>query len=267
MADVTPVIACLKWGKGYPTIYTNTLYRAITDTTSVAVRFVCITDDASGLADGIETRDLPFFALDRPLWTRGMWPKFAICAKDMFPAGTTVLYMDVDVQVTGDLAPMLQHITDHGGLHVPQDWHDTHERWFPKLFANERITHGAVIGLIAGEQDHLYDMVKNRGADMIKEFGNDQVVFHNHGYKRQYLPKGWVLSFKKSLAWHFPTSLFLQPSRPPSDCMIVSFHGQPNPQDLIQAPFKKWGSPEKFGYFPVRWIKDYWARYSCDTDR
>jgi hypothetical protein len=266
MADMIPIIACLKWGKGYPTIYTNTLFRAVKDSLSVPFRFVCITDDADGLDADIEIRDLPYFALDRSDWTKGMWPKFAICAKGMFEPGTVVLYMDVDVMVTGDLAPMIHHISGNGGLHVPQDWHDTHERLFPKLFPSERITHGAVIGFIAGEQDHLYEMVKDRGADLIQEYGNDQVLFHNHGYKRQYLPKGWVLSFKKSLAWHFPTSMVLQPSRPPRDCMIVSFHGQPNPQDLTQGPFKRWGSPEKFGYFPVRWIKDYWTRYSRQTD-
>ncbi len=262
----TPVIACLKWGTGYPAIYTNMLYRAISDTISVPFTFVCITDDPTGLDDGIETRPLPPFALERHLWTHGIWPKFAICAKDMFTPETPILYLDVDVLVTGDLAPLIAHVTTNRGLQVPQGWHNTHERWFPRLFPAERITHGAVIGLIGGEQDHLYDMVKDRGADLIEEYGNDQVVFHNHGAKRQYLPNGWVLSFKKSLAWHFPTSLFLQPSRPPADCMIVSFHGTPNPQDMTQRPFKRGGSPEKFGYFPVKWIKDYWTRYSRDSD-
>lgn len=148
----TPVIACLKWGKGYPTIYTNTLYRAIRDTISVPFEFVCITDDPTGLEDGIETRALPPFALKREDWVKGMWPKFAICAKGMFPPGTPVLYMDVDVLVTGDLAPIIDHIRNNDGLHVPQDWHDTHERWFHRLFPNERITHGAVIGFIAGHR-------------------------------------------------------------------------------------------------------------------
>jgi len=191
-----------------------------------------------------------------------MWPKFAICADGMFEAGVPVLYLDLDVMVTGDLTPMIAHIREHGGLHAPQDWPLTHERWFPKLFHEERILHGAVIGFVAGEQNHLYDMVKDRGPDLIKEYRNDQFFFQKHAANRQYFPEPWVLSFKKSLAWHVPTCFFLEASRPPKDCLIVSFHGTPNPQDLIQRPFKRWGSNEKFGFFPVKWVKSYWERYS-----
>ena len=70
--EITPVVACLKWGKGYPTVYTNVLYRALTDLIDSAFRFVCITDHPHGLDEGIETIELPDFALEPEQYTNGM---------------------------------------------------------------------------------------------------------------------------------------------------------------------------------------------------
>ncbi|MDA1155741.1 MAG: hypothetical protein O2873_13545, partial [Proteobacteria bacterium] len=86
----------------------------------------------------------------------------------------------------------------------------------------------------------------------------------HHAHDRQHWPIGWMISFKKDCAFHFPVNL-VRPIRRP-DAFVVIFHGTPNPEDMVQGPFKRWGSPEKFGYFPVRWIKDYWTRYSRPTD-
>lgn len=231
--------------------------------TSVPFRFVCITDHAEGLDEGIETIDLPYFALERDLWTRGMWPKLAIFKHDFFESGTPILYMDVDVVLNGDLAPVFEHIRSNPGMHTTKDWHDTHERWFPKLFPHERITHGAVLGFTAGEQDHLYELIKDRGPDVIDEWGDDQPFIHHQAVNQRYFPEEWILSFKKSLAWHLPVSLLKEPSQPPESCKIVSFHGRPNPQECTQKPFKRWGNGEKIGFFPVSWVKRYWNKYNA----
>jgi hypothetical protein len=90
---------------------------------------------------------------------------------------------------------------------------------------------------------------------------NDQNFIHNNAVQLHHWPEGWVLSFKKSLAWHFPVNL-MRPVPYPSDAYIVAFHGLPNPEDLAQRPFKRWGSPEKFGYMPVRWVKNYWKKHA-----
>lgn len=48
-----PVFLCFKWGTGYPPRYTNILYRALSDRMNSSFRFVCMTDDKTGLAAGI----------------------------------------------------------------------------------------------------------------------------------------------------------------------------------------------------------------------
>ena len=262
--EKTPVVACLKWGKGYPTVYTNVLYRALTDLMGSKFRFVCITDHADGLDDGIETIDLPDFALETEQYTNGMWPKLSVFHPDFFEPGTPVLMMDVDMVITKDISPLFDKIRSEVGLHIIYDWHDTHERWFPSIWNRPRMSNSSVVGFIAGEQSHLWESFKDETAETLFDHGeNDQVFIHKYANNLHHWPAGWVLSFKKSLAWHFPTSLFLEPSSPPDSSFIVAFHGSPDPEECAQKPFKRWGSAEKFGFFPVSWVKRYWNKYNA----
>ncbi len=265
MGDVTPVFACFKWGKGYPCRYTNILFRALTDVMQTSFRFVCLTDDPDGLAEGIETMPLPVFAMDRADWHKGMWPKLSVFAPGLFTPGTPVIMMDVDVIVLRDLTPLFDHLRAKGGLHIIREIPDTLPRWFPRLFGKPLLSNSSVVGFIAGQQHHLFEAFRDKIYDEIRQHRNDQNFIHYHAHSRQSWPIGWMVSFKKDLAFHFPVNL-VRPIRQP-EAFVVIFHGVPNPEDMAQAPFKRWGSPEKFGYFPVRWIKEYWARYSRPTDR
>lgn len=260
----TPVIACFKWGKGYPTRDTNILFRALSDRMSVPFRFVCLTDDPTGLDAGIEAIELPAFRLEREYWVKGMWPKLAIFKPGLFAPGTPVMMIDVDVVILRDLAPMIEHVVREGGLHIIHDWHDTHERWWPRLFPKERLSNSSVVGFIAGEQTQIWDDFHDAGWDVLQPQKNDQDFIHYHAHDRHFWPAPWVVSFKKSLAWHFPVN-FLRPVPCPPDGYIVAFHGVPNPEDMAQAPFKRWGSAEKFGYFPVGWIKAYMDKYAPEA--
>ena len=262
MADaLTPVITCLKWGKGYPTHDTNVLFRALTDLMTTPFRFSCITDDPEGLDAGIEVVDLPEFALPRDDWNKGMWPKLATFKPGLFAAGTPVLMMDVDIVVIQDLTPLIDRIRERPGLHIIHDWHDTHERWFPRLFPQERHSNSSVVGFLAGAQDQIWERFHRADYATLRPQINDQEFIHHHARDRHYWPDGWVLSFKKSLAWHMPVNFFRAVPYP-RDSFIVAFHGAPNPQDLAQPKGMRWGTPEKFGYSPVRWVADYLARYS-----
>ena len=264
MADMTPVFLCFKWGKGYPCRYTNILFRALTDQMQSDFRFVCLTDDPEGLADGIETMPLPAFAMDRADWQKGMWPKLSAFAPGLFAPGTPVIMMDVDVVVLRDLTPLFDQLRAKGGLHIIREIPDTLPRWFPSVFGKPLRSNSSVVGFIAGTQDHLFEMFRDKSYAQVQHLRNDQDFIHHHAQDRQHWPIGWMISFKKDCAFHFPVNL-VRPIRRP-DAFVVIFHGIPNPEDMVQGPFKRWGSPEKFGYFPVRWIKDYWTRYSRPTD-
>jgi hypothetical protein len=256
-----PVIACLKWGQGYPCQDTNILFRALTNLMTQPFRFACLTDDATGLDDGIEVIDLPSFTLDRAHWNDGMWPKLALFKPDLFAAGTPMLMMDVDVLIVRDLSPLFDRITQMPGLHIIHDWHDTHERWFPKLFPRVRHSNSSLVGFVAGTQDQIWDRFHQADFDELQPQANDQEFIHHHAKDRHFWPDDWVLSFKKSLAWHVPVN-FVRAVPYPDQAYVVAFHGVPNLTDLNQPKGTRWGSPEKFGYAPVPWVAAYLDRYA-----
>ncbi|WP_342078552.1 putative nucleotide-diphospho-sugar transferase [Yoonia sp. SS1-5] len=260
-----PVFLCFKWGEGYPCKYTNILFRALTDVMQTPFRLVCVTDDPTGLAEGIETRQFPKFAMDKGDWHKGMWPKLTAFAPGLIEDGTPVIMMDVDVVILRDLTPLFDHLRANPGLHIIREIPDTLPRLFPKIFAKELLSNSSVVGFVAGTQTHLYTQSCDKTRSALKEWRNDQNYIHYHANDRHSWPIGWMLSFKKDLAYHFPVGLVRPIPRP--DGYVVIFHGKPDPEEMTKGPFQRWGSPEKFGYFPVRWIKDYWNKHSRPTDR
>ncbi|MFT6451599.1 MAG: hypothetical protein ACJA06_001084 [Halocynthiibacter sp.] len=261
MIDQTPVFVCLKWGEGYPTLYTNTLFRALSALMDRPFRLACITDEPDGLLAGIEIIPSPKFTLPKKHWVPGMWPKLAAFQPGLFEDGTPIIMIDVDVVIIQDLGPLVDHILAEPGLHIIHDWHDSLERWFPKIWNNERLSNSSVVGFRAGEQGQIWRAFEGSDWAALKPYINDQAFIHHYAENRKFWPQPWVLSFKKSLCWHVPVNLF-RPVPHPKEAYIVAFHGVPDPEDVSGKPFQRWGSPEKFGFFPVKWVKDYWDRFS-----
>ncbi|SEM49138.1 hypothetical protein SAMN04488003_101297 [Loktanella fryxellensis] len=255
-----PVIACFKWGAGYPAADTNVLFRALRDLMGVPHRFVCVTDDGTGLDDGIEVLPLPAFALPHGHWTPGMWPKLAIFAPGLFADGTPVLLMDVDVMVLRDLAPLVDRVRAQPGLHIIRDWPNLTERVTPWRAKGPRLSNSSVVGFTAGTQGQIWDAFHTAGWDTLAPQVNDQDFIHHHAQDRLHWPDGWVLSFKKSVVWHVPLNYLAAPARP-REAFVVAFHGKPDMADLLQAPGVRWGTKERFGRAPVPWVMDYQRRY------
>lgn len=57
-------IICMKWGKKYGPEYVNRLYAMVRRHLSGDFRFVCLTDDASGIRSEVECKPIP--PLDLP---------------------------------------------------------------------------------------------------------------------------------------------------------------------------------------------------------
>lgn len=53
------VVLSMKWGKLYPASYVNVLYNACRRNITGDFRFVCLTDDATGLGPEIEACPIP----------------------------------------------------------------------------------------------------------------------------------------------------------------------------------------------------------------
>jgi len=104
-ADPATVV-CIKHGDKYGSDYVNRLHAMVVRNARSLPRFVCFTENADGIASGIEIQPLPGEGLG------GWWNKVALF-RDQLPGVTgRVLYLDLDVVITGDLDPLLCHPGD-----------------------------------------------------------------------------------------------------------------------------------------------------------
>ena len=101
-------IICMKWGTRYGPEYVNRLYAMVRRGTSRPLRFICFTDDASGLRAEIETQSLPFISL--PIsHTNLPWRKMSLWGETLGNLSGQVLFFDLDLLVTGDVDGFFDH--------------------------------------------------------------------------------------------------------------------------------------------------------------
>lgn len=261
MSAPTPVIVCLKWGTRYPGAYVNRLARAVAAHLAVPHRFVCLTDETDDLAPGVEALPIPPFPLERAFWSHGIWPKLTLFTPGLFPDGTKVLFLDLDLMVTGDLAPFLDAIRP-GALHIIREWNPALLKLLPVTLRPDRGGNSSVVGFVAGEQQQILERFSANPDAARATHRNDQAFITAHAVGRRYWPTDWCASFKRHCVWYYPLNMVLSRPKHPGWARVIVFHGKPDPTDLIgDDPRQRWGSPRKFGFGQVPWVRDYWDRY------
>ena len=95
-------IICVKWGTRYGPEYVNRLFGGVSRFLSLPFRFVCVTDDPTGLHPEVESVPFP----EDPGIKRG-WPDVLVklmLLEDGFAglSGPT-LFLDLDVLITGSI--------------------------------------------------------------------------------------------------------------------------------------------------------------------
>ena len=94
----------MKWGTLYGPEYANRLYGMVARNTSRPLRFICFTDDASGLRSEIEVQPIPHIDLPEP-YIRTGWRKLAIWGESLLNIEGNVLFLDLDLLITGSIDP------------------------------------------------------------------------------------------------------------------------------------------------------------------
>ena len=78
------VVLCMKWGTLYPAEYVNVLYSACRKYIHGEFRFVCLTNEAEGIAEGVEVFPIPDIGLDEWHYYNGAWPKLGVFLSDLY---------------------------------------------------------------------------------------------------------------------------------------------------------------------------------------
>ncbi len=232
-------ILCVKWGTKYSPDYVNRLASMTRRHLSLPHNFVCLTDDTRGVEDGIETIPIPETSLEF------CWTKLLIFSPQMPEIGSPVLYLDLDVVITGSLDGLFTFSESTDFVGVP-DWN---RRWFPQF-------NSSVMRFTAGNHVRIYDdfvkavgtgrLVKRREWDAclqsrnkvvywenLRRYGGDQEWISRSAFRRGTIrdhafPKSWVLSYKT----HCRSGI-------PPDCRVVVFHGEPKPHEVSSSHIRE----------------------------
>jgi hypothetical protein len=243
-------VICLKWGRRYGPEYTNTLYAAVREHLHRPFRFVCVTEDATGLTPGIETAPIP----PNP-GTRDAWPNVflkLLITKDGFAdlKGPT-LFFDVDIALVDDIDCFFDYMP--GKNCIIHNWIERRKTLFRKAPA---IGNSSVFRFEAGSSNYIYETFVreiDRATDRT-QFRTEQAFLTYAMRERYWWPDAWVQSFKRHCMWMFPLNLFLTPTLPTGTKILV-FHGRPDPDEAL----KGYRGRRMHQYArPASWIAKYW---------
>lgn len=205
--EATPVtVVCLKAGDAFSADYVNILRDMVLRNAANKIRFVCITDDASGLDEGIDIVELPE---DLEMW----YGKLYMFKRGLFKDGARMVYMDLDTVITGRIDDILKY---DGQFATLRDFYQA-DRLGP-----------AIIAWKAGEfSGTVWDEWVNQGKPR-NEMGDlwwlnnlDQGRFAHEIDILQDLYPGKFVSFKADCQ-----------VAPPVNASVVCFHGLPRPHQV-----------------------------------
>lgn len=236
-------ILTMKWGTLYSADDVNRLAAQVRRHLARPHRFVCFTDDATGLDPQIEAKPLPELGLPKGHGdTR--WRKLAIFRRDLAGLSGTALFLDIDLVVVDDLSPFFDL---PGAFHIIRD----DDLFRPKPLrkvnpARDRFLHSvgnsSVFRFEIGQHTYILDAyladpaAATAGYEISQQFQTAQLEKHGN---LNYWPQGWCVSFKNHCVPRNFASYFRDPTLP-DGAKIVLFAGAPKMEDVFAGRGHKW---------------------------
>ncbi len=248
---------CIKWGTKYDSSYVNRLYLGVKKYMPPCkdFRFVCLTDDTSGIMEGISIYPLPETGCDVAVFDTKKggetWRKIGLFKPDVANLDGDTLFLDLDVVITGDISPLFCYKS--GKFVIIQDWLEKRRaRFIPwrhgkvgntSVFRFDPKHHSIVFKIFQQNPMWALDSFRIEQQFVSWVLRNDTVFW----------PADWIHSFKRSCRPFFPLNHICTPYRP-QGMKILVFHGYPLPPQAI-AGFKN-GILKSTK--PAPWLMQYW---------
>lgn len=250
-------VICIKWGSLYGPEYVNNLRRGVAKHLKRPHRFVCFTDDTTGLDKDIEALPLP--ALDLPTGRQDRrWRKLALFRRDLADLQGTTLFLDLDLVVVDDLDPFFEQ---PGEFLIIRD--DDLFRSKPLRKLNRKrdrflasVGNSSVFRYEIGAHAYILDayVADPAGAleryEISQQFQSAQLAAHGN---LQYWPREWCVSYKNHcVPRHFKS--FLQDPTVPPGARIVVFAGSPKMSEVLAGGGQRWY--RRIG--DTEWLRKHW---------
>lgn len=239
-------VLCIKWGKKYDPDYVNKLHSMVRRHLHLPFRFVCLTDDTTGIDPAIETHPIPqvgFAEFDqRQPWTFGHgWLKLTSFASPLYDLQGRTLFLDLDIVIVDSLDPFFKQ---PGEFIVIKEWDKQDGTGNTSCYLYTIGAHTDALQHLADDYPASIANVRNEQEYITGYLGRQGKV--------SYWPDAWCRSFKR----HCMPGLLGWFSEPfiPHGARIIVFHGKPNPPDAIAGVSGKWYRRVK----PTRWVSEHW---------
>lgn len=247
----------MKWGDLYGPHYVNNLARGVRKHLNRPHRFICFTDDPSGLEEGVEAFPLPELGLPEG-HSDTRWRKLGLFRRDLFDLKGTALFLDLDLIIVDDLEPFFQSTEP---FQIIRDSDLFRAKPLRKLtpkrdsFLN-KVGNSSVFRFEIGKHSYILDAftqnpnLATEEFEISQQFQSAQLAKHNH---LEYWPSDWCVSFKNHCVPRGIKS-YLQNPTLPRGARIVIFAGTPKMDDALNGLGGKWY--RRIG--DVSWLKSIW---------
>ena len=189
-------VICMKWGKKFSSEYVNRLYKMVEKNLTIPYRFICFTDDAQGIIDDVEIRDLP--KLDDTGLPEKAWKKLGLFTDKLADLEGIALFLDLDVIIMKNIDSFF---TIPGEFLIIKDWD----------FPNDIIGNSSVFRFAVNKYPKIIENFYNEGKKIRNKYRNEQ-AFLSHQMNNigilNYWPNNWCVSFKRNCLRRFPVNYF-----------------------------------------------------------
>lgn len=216
-------IVCLKWGDKYSSDYVNILYNMVKRNMSEKFRFVCITEDSTGLNSNIDILPLLYDGNN----VKGWWHKLSLFKPQIHDIEGEILFLDLDIVIVNQMDHFFSY--EPGNFAIIKDW-----------IMKNLTYNSSVMRFEIGKYNHVWDEFIDNPQQVIDRFRGDQDWITEKVPGAVFWPHKWCLSYK----WHKCWEGY------PLETKMVVFHGHPNPPEAISKGFRN--------YPPAPWIKNFW---------
>lgn len=250
-------VVCMKWGTRYGPEWVNRLYGMVMRNTTWTIRFVCLTDDASGIRPEVEIKPLPIVKFDPAIGK--YWPKLGLMQANLGgpdnPLEGMSLFLDLDLVIIDSLDPFFTH---PGRFLIIREWKDPHLG-----YGNSSVVRWSI-----GQEAAVLDRFYATPAEVIRD---------TYAYKEQnfltkavdeatFWPAEWCVPFSHACLPRNRVRRFFSTPVKPKGGKILVFFGSITPESAMRGEHeikKRVGqgfriNPTRRRFRPARWIADDW---------
>jgi hypothetical protein len=247
-------VVCMKWGTRYGAEWVNRLYGMVARNTTWDIRFVCFTDDPSGIRSEVECQPLPEVRFDAGKIGK-YWPKLGLMQEGLGGLTGMTLFLDLDLVLIDSLDPFF---TLPGRFLIIKEWKDPHLGY----------GNSSVLRFFIGREKAVLErFYATPEAEIIGTYGSKEQNFLTKAVdEATFWPETWCVPFSHACLPRNRFVRFFSTPVKPAGGKILVFFGSITPASALRGEHearKRVGTgfairPTQRRFRPAPWIGEYW---------